>query len=177
MSDTATAKVYADFSTISLSSGYVWPLAFAFDTDGTMVVAVSASTGSPTECFKLYRVSSKGATPVAIFGSGKKASNYAGLVDGLSANASFTGNMRDIEFDNKGNLFIADYFTVRKLVRGETGLEDGKLVTIVGSTYSSTAKVGAEAGFASVDGLAFDATFKHLYASDQNKRILKITIE
>lgn len=160
------AEVFADFSGIA-SSGQAWPLSFAFDTDGSMVVAVSASAGTPSECFKLYRVASKGATPVAIFGSGTKASNYAGLVDGLSSSATFSSNMLQMQFDGEGNLYIGDTFAVRKLVRGATGLEDGTIMTLT------------ESGFVTnTDGLAMDSTCSHIYLSNKStKSISKVTIE
>ena len=160
------AEVFADFSGIA-SSGYVWPLSFAFDTDGSMVVAVSASAGTPSECFKLYRVASKGATPVAIFGSGTKASNYAGLVDGSSSSATFSANMLQMQFDGKGNLYIGDTFAVRKLVRGATGLEDGTIMTLTES-----------GSVTNTDGLAMDSTCSHIYLSNKStKSISKVTIE
>lgn len=160
------AEVFADFSGIA-SSGYAWPLSFAFDTDGSMVVAVSASAGTPSECFKLYRVASKGATPVAIFGSGTKASNYAGLVDGLSSSATFSSNMLQMQFDGEGNLYIGDTFAVRKLVRGATGLEDGTIMTLTES-----------GSVTNTDGLAMDSTCSHIYLSNKStKSISKVTIE
>ncbi|MBP5637075.1 MAG: hypothetical protein J6X25_06145 [Bacteroidales bacterium] len=160
------AEVFADFSGIA-SSGYAWPLSFAFDTDGSMVVAVSASAGTPSECFKLYRVASKGATPVAIFGSGTKASNYAGLVDGSSSSATFSANMLQMQFDGEGNLYIGDTFAVRKLVRGATGLEDGTIMTLTESGYVTN-----------TDGLAMDSTCSHIYLSNKStKSISKVTIE
>ena len=160
-------EVFADFSKVTASTGKVWPLSFAFDTDGSMVVAVSASSGSPTECFKLYRVASKGATPEPIFGSGTKAANYAALADGKSSSAAFSANMLQMQFDGSGNLYIADTYAVRKLVRGATGLEDGTLMTITES--------GA---LTSVDGLVFDSTYSHLYLVNKStKSIYKITIE
>lgn len=160
------AEVFADFSGIA-SSGYAWPLSFAFDTDGSMVVAVSASAGTPSECFKLYRVASKGATPVAIFGSGTKASNYAGLVDGSSSSATFSANMLQMQFDGEGNLYIGDTFAVRKLVRGATGLEDGTIVTLTES-----------GSVTNTDGLAMDSTCSHIYLSNKStKSISKVTIE
>lgn len=160
------AEVFADFSGIA-SSGHAWPLSFAFDTDGSMVVAVSASAGTPSECFKLYRVASKGATPVAIFGSGTKASNYAGLVDGLSSSATFSSNMLQMQFDGEGNLYIGDTFAVRKLVRGATGLEDGTIMTLTESESVTN-----------TDGLAMDSTCSHIYLSNKStKSISKVTIE
>ncbi len=160
------AEVFADFSGIA-SSGYAWPLSFAFDTDGSMVVAVSASAGTPSECFKLYRVASKGATPVAIFGSGTKASNYAGLVDGSSSSATFSANMLQMQFDGEGNLYIGDTFAVRKLVRGATGLEDGTIMTLTES-----------GSVTNTDGLAMDSTCSHIYLSNKStKSISKVTIE
>lgn len=160
------SEVYADFSGIA-STGHAWPLSFAFDTDGSMVVAVSASTGTPSECFKLYKVASKGATPVALFGSGTKPGNYAAMADGASAAASFAPNILDIEFDGSGNLYIADQYALRKLVRGTLGLEDGTIVTVTESGV-----------LPSVDGLALDSTYSHIYVSDKtNKCIYKITIE
>ena len=160
------AEVFADFSGIA-SSGYAWPLSFAFDTDGSMVVAVSASAGTPSECFKLYRVASKGATPVAIFGSGTKASNYAGLVDGSSSSATFSANMLQMQLDGEGNLYIGDTFAVRKLVRGATGLEDGTIMTLTESGYVTN-----------TDGLAMDSTCSHIYLSNKStKSISKVTIE
>lgn len=160
------AEVFADFSGIA-SSGHAWPLSFAFDTDGSMVVAVSASAGTPSECFKLYRVASKGATPVAIFGSGTKASNYAGLVDGLSSSATFSSNMLQMQFDGEGNLYIGDTFAVRKLVRGATGLEDGTIMTLTES-----------GSVTNTDGLAMDSTCSHIYLSNKStKSISKVTIE
>ena len=160
------AEVFADFSGIA-SSGYAWPLSFAFDTDGSMVVAVSASAGTPSECFKLYRVASKGATPVAIFGSGTKASNYAGLVDGSSSSATFSANMLQMQFDGEGNLYIGDTFAVRKLVRGATGLEDGTIMTLTES-----------GSVTNTDGLAMDSTCSHIYLSNKaTKSISKVTIE
>ena len=161
-----TSEVYADFSGIA-STGYAWPLSFAFDTDGSMVVAVSASSGTPSECFKLYKVASKGATPVALFGSGTKPGNYAAMADGASAAASFAPGIQDIEFDGSGNLYIADQYALRKLVRGTLGLEDGTIVTVTESEVLS-----------SVDGLALDSTYSHIYVSDKNNKcIYKITIE
>lgn len=160
------AEVFADFSGIA-SSGYAWPLSFAFDTDGSMVVAVSASAGTPSECFKLYRVASKGETPVAIFGSGTKASNYAGLVDGSSSSATFSANMLQMQFDGEGNLYIGDTFAVRKLVRGATGLEDGTIMTLTES-----------GSVTNTDGLAMDSTCSHIYLSNKStKSISKVTIE
>lgn len=160
------AEVFADFSGIA-SSGYAWPLSFALDTDGSMVVAVSASAGTPSECFKLYRVASKGATPVAIFGSGTKASNYAGLVDGSSSSATFSANMLQMQFDGEGNLYIGDTFAVRKLVRGATGLEDGTIMTLTES-----------GSVTNTDGLAMDSTCSHIYLSNKStKSISKVTIE
>lgn len=160
------AEVFADFSGIA-SSGHAWPLSFAFDTDGSMVVAVSASTGTPSECFKLYRIESKGATPVAIFGSGTKASNYAGLVDGSSSSATFSANILQMQFDGEGNLYIGDTFAVRKLVRGATGLEDGTIVTLTES-----------GSVTNTDGLAMDSTCSHIYLSNKStKSISKVTIE
>ena len=160
------SEVYADFSGIA-STGYAWPLSFAFDTDGSMVVAVSASSGTPSECFKLYKVASKGATPVALFGSGTKPGNYAAMADGASATASFAPDIQDIEFDGSGNLYIADQYALRKLVRGTLGLEDGTIVTVTESGVLPR-----------VDGLALDSTYSHIYVSDKtNKCIYKITIE
>lgn len=160
------SEVYADFSGIA-STGYAWPLSFAFDTDGSMVVAVSASTGTPSECFKLYKVASKGATPVALFGSGTKPGNYAAMADGASAAASFAPDIQDIEFDGSRNLYIADQYALRKLVRGTHGLEDGTIVTVTESGVLPR-----------VDGLALDSTYSHIYVSDKsNKCIYKITIE
>lgn len=160
------SEVYADFSGIA-STGYAWPLSFAFDTDGSMVVAVSASSGTPSECFKLYKVASKGATPVALFGSGTKPGNYAAMADGASAAASFAPDILDIEFDGSGNLYIADQYALRKLVRGTLGLEDGTIVTVTESGVLPR-----------VDGLALDSTYSHIYVSDKtNKCIYKITIE
>lgn len=160
------SEVYADFSGIA-SSGYAWPLSFAFDTDGSMVVAVSASSGSPSECFKLYKVTSKGAAPVAMFGSGTKSGNYDAIADGVSANASFAPDIQDMEFDSAGNLYIADQYCLRKLVRGTTGFEDGTIVTLTASGVLPR-----------VDGLAFDSSYSHIYVSDKsNKRIYKVTIE
>lgn len=160
------SEVYADFSGIA-STGYAWPLSFAFDTDGSMVVAVSASSGTPSECFKLYKVASKGATPVALFGSGTKPGNYAAMADGASAAASFAPDIQDIEFDGSGNLYIADQYALRKLVRGTLGLEDGTIVTVTESGVLPR-----------VDGLALDSTYSHIYVSNKtNKCIYKITIE
>ncbi len=161
------AQVYADFSQVSVSTGYAWPMSFDFDTDGSMVVAVSASSGTPSECFKLYRVASKGATPVAFFGSGVKATSYASMADGSAANASFAPDMLELAFDGSGNLFIADQYSVREIVRGATGLDDGTLVTLCESS-----------AIPRVDGLAFDSTYKHMYLSNKSaKCIYKVTIE
>jgi hypothetical protein len=160
-------EVYADFSLITPSTGKAWPLAFAFDTDGSMIVAVSASSGTPSECFKLYRVSAQGATPVEVFGSGTKAGSYAALKDGASSAAAFGANMLQMEFDSSGNLYIADTYAVRKLVRGATGLEDGTLMTITES--------GA---LTSIDGLALDSAGSHIYLSNKSaKSIYRITIQ
>ena len=162
-----SAQVYADFSQVSVSTGYAWPMSFDFDTDGSMVVAVSASSGTPSECFKLYRVASKGATPVAFFGSGVKATSYANMADGSAANASFAPDMLELAFDGSGNLFIADQYSVREIVRGATGLDDGTLVTLCESSVLPR-----------VDGLAFDSTCKHMYLSNKSaKCIYKVTIE
>ena len=161
------AQVYADFSQVSVSTGYAWPMSFDFDTDGSMVVAVSASAGTPSECFKLYRVASKGATPVAFFGSGVKATSYASMADGSAANASFAPDMLELAFDGSGNLFVADQYSVREIVRGATGLDDGTLVTLCESSELPR-----------VDGLAFDSTYKHMYLSNKSaKCIYKVTIE
>lgn len=161
-----TSEEYADFSGIA-STGYAWPLSFAFDTDGSMVVAVSASSGTPSECFKLYKVASKGAAPVALFGSGTKPGNYAAMADGASATASFAPEIQDIEFDGSGNLYIADQYCIRKLVRGATGLGDGTIITLTESGVLPR-----------VDGLAFDSTYSHLYVTNKtNKCIYKVTIE
>ena len=162
-----SAQVYADFSQISVSTGYAWPMSFDFDTDGSMVVAVSDSSGTPSECFKLYRVASKGATPVPFFGSGVKATSYADMADGSSANASFAPDMLELAFDGSGNLFIADQYSVREIVRGATGLDDGTLVTLCESSVLPR-----------VDGLALDSTCKHMYLSNKSaKCIYKVTIE
>ena len=161
-----TSEVYADFSGIA-STGYAWPLSFAFDTDGSMIVAVSASTGAPSECFKLYKVASKGATPTELFGSGVKPADYAAMKDGKSSSASFASDMQDIEFDGSGNLYIADQLCIRKLVRGATGLGDGTIITLTESGVLPR-----------VDGLAFDSTYSHLYVTNKtNKCIYKVTIE
>ncbi len=160
------SEEYADFSGIA-STGYAWPLSFAFDTDGSMVVAVSASSGSPSECFKLYRVASKGASPVAIFGSGVKPGNYAAMADGSSSAASFAPDIQDIEFDGSGNLYIADQYALRKLVRGAVGLGDGTIVTLTESGVLPR-----------VDGLALDSTYSHVYISNKSSKcIYKVTIE
>lgn len=162
-----SSQVYADFSSVSLSTGYAWPQSFDFDTDGSMVVAVSASSGSPAEAFKLYRVTSKGATPTAIFGKGIKGGGYDALADGVSDNAVFSSSLLEIAFDGSGNLYVADMNAIRKLVRGTSGLEDGTLVTVT--------EYGA---FSTVDGMAFDSTYKHLYVSDKTKKsVYKVTID
>lgn len=162
-----SSKVYADFSSVSLSTGYAWPQSFDFDTDGSMVVAVSASSGSPAEAFKLYRVTSKGATPTAIFGKGIKGGGYDTLADGVSDNAVFSSSLLEIAFDGSGNLYVADMNAIRKLVRGTNGLEDGTLVTVT-----------EHGAFSTVDGMAFDSTYKHLYVSDKtNKSVYKVTID
>lgn len=163
---TVAPVVYADFSGIA-SAGYAWPVSFAFDTDGSMVVAVSASTGTPKECFKLYKVASKGETPAALFGSGEKPADYAAMKDGKSSAASFAPDMQDMEFDASGNLYIADQYCIRKLVRGASGLSDGTIVTVTESGVLPR-----------VDGLAFDSTSSHLYVTNKTaKCIYKVTIE
>ena len=89
------------------------------------------------------------------------------MADGASAAASFAPDIQDIEFDGSGNLYIADQYALRKLVRGTLGLEDGTIVTVTESGVLPR-----------VDGLALDSTYSHIYVSDKtNKCIYKITIE
>ncbi len=89
------------------------------------------------------------------------------MADGSSANASFAPDMLELAFDGSGNLFIADQYSVREIVRGATGLDDGTLVTLCESSELPR-----------VDGLAFDSTYKHMYLSNKSaKCIYKVTIE
>ncbi|MBR1705385.1 MAG: hypothetical protein IJ721_01195 [Bacteroidales bacterium] len=174
--ESGTREVYADFSEVTLSAGKAWPVSMAQDKDGSLVVFVSTSSGTPKEAFKLYRISGQGATPVAIFGSGTKATDFNGIVDGGSAASTFAANMWDMVFDAQWNLYLANGIVVRKLVRGTDGLEDGTLVTLCSNGYADG--IGAAAAFNNPAGLAFNGDYSILYISENsNKRIRKMVIE
>lgn len=168
---TGTKTKHGDFNSGSLSK--VKPISFTTDSNGDFIVA-TADNG-----FKLFKVPNAGGAPVAVAGTGTKATNFASMVDGPVSSATFTGSLYGLAFDGVGNLYIGDQFAIRKITFGPGGWSDAVITTIItnGSTTPKDGS-GADAALNTVGSMVFNSDYSKLYITDQNAgKVYVVTID
>lgn len=115
--------------------------------------------------FRIRKISGGQVTTVA-------GSNKSGYADGTGTAALFTGSIVGITIDSKGNLYIGDTRTLRKIT------PQGVVSTFVGANTNMGNAVegtGSAAVIGNIWGMAIDPS-DNIYAADfDNDRIWKIT--
>lgn len=161
------------FGNFQISGVNIKPIAFVIDPNGDFIVS-TADNG-----FRLYKVPASTGTPAVVAGNGTKATNLATLVDGKVSSATFTANTYGLAFDNEGNLYVGDQFSIRKITFGANGWDDAIITTVISNGTSSPKDgVGADAAVNNVGSMVFSDDYSKLYVTDQNAgKFYEITIE
>jgi hypothetical protein len=153
----------------------VKPIAFTVAPNGDFIVA-TADNG-----FRLYKVPAVGGTPVAVAGTGTKATSFSTMTDGPVSSATFSANVYGLAYDGSGNLYVGDQFAIRKITFGASGREwEDAVITTIISNGSSKPKdgYGADAAVTVVGDMAFNSDYSKLYITDQSSgRVSVMTIE
>ena len=163
------------FGNFQIDGKNVKPIAFAVAPNGDFIVA-TADNG-----FRLYKVPAAGGTPVAVAGTGTKATNFSTMTDGPVSSATFSANVYGLAYDGSGNLYVGDQFAIRKITFGASGREwEDAVITTIISNGSSKPKdgYGADAAVNVVGDMAFNSDYSKLYITDQTSgRVSVMTIE
>lgn len=155
-----------------------WPVAMDFDGDGNLLLTMSTAKGTSPSGYKVYVISSSGGI-VATIGKGTKATSFGALTDGSVSAATFGSNVNGLVYGPDGAIYMLDDYTVRRIVKGESGWADAVVTTILGGGNSYLSSVGALCQITQTpQDLIFDPENpKVFYFFDWRYTLRKVTIE
>lgn len=140
-----------------------WPNAMAFDTDGNLIVATNGC--------QIVKVNPATGSFSAIAGV-KDAKAFDEGTPGIPLTAKFSANIADIAIAPNGDIYIADWYRVRRIRKGSSGYDNALVSTIAGDAQAANIGeildgVGTEANFRQLGGLLLSRDAKTLYITDQ----------
>lgn len=140
-----------------------WPNAMAFDADGNLIVATNG-------CQVLNVNPSTGAF-TAIAGI-QDAKSFDDGTAGSPLTAKFSANLADLAIAPNGDIYIADWYRIRRIRKGDLGYQNAVVTTVAGSTQAANIGaiadgIGTAATFRQLGGLLLNSTGSVLYISDQ----------
>ena len=140
-----------------------WPNAMAFDADGNLMVVTNG-------CQLLTVNPVTGAFEV-IAGI-KDAKAFDDGTSGSPLTAKFTANLADLAIAPNGDIYLADWYRIRRIRKGAAGYSDAVVSTVAGSSQAANMAavqdgVGTAATFRQLGGLLLSSDGSTLYISDQ----------
>lgn len=176
-----TKSIFFDCSTLEVGSttGETnWPVAMDFDGDGNMLLTMSTAKGTSPSGYKVYVISPTGAI-ITTIGKGTKSTSFGALTDGSVSAATFGSNVNGLVYGPDGAIYMLDDYTVRRIVKGDSGWTDAIVTTILGGGNSYLSSVGALCQITQTpQDLIFDPENpKVFYFFDWRFTLRKVTID
>ena len=104
-----------------------WPNAMAFDADGNLIVATNGC--------QLLKVNPVTGSYSAIAGI-LDAKAFDDGTEGSPLTAKFSANLADIAIAPNGDIYVADWYRIRRVRKGSAGYENAVVSTIAGSSQA-----------------------------------------
>lgn len=140
-----------------------WPNAMAFDADGNLIVATNGC--------QLLKVNPVTGSYSAIAGI-LDAKAFDDGTEGSPLTAKFSANLADIAIAPNGDIYVADWYRIRRVRKGSAGYENAVVSTIAGSSQAANISAikdgtGSSATFRQLGGLLLNGNGTILYITDQ----------
>lgn len=140
-----------------------WPNAMAFDADGNLIVATNGC--------QVLKVNPTTGSYSAIAGI-LDAKTFDDGTEGSPLTAKFSANLADLAIAPNGDIYVADWYRIRRIRKGSAGYDNAVVSTVAGSSQAANIGtivdgVGTAATFRQMGGLLMSSDGTVLYISDQ----------